>query len=108
MNPLHLVLIMLPVYICLQLEIEDTSNLYFRHIGDVAGTVGMAHILMIVNITQRLELMNQLCTLLINVHKVDEVTLEQTNLLETLESHCQTLLGALIEREGLWFNLFNQ
>jgi hypothetical protein len=57
MNPLHLVLIMLPIYCCLDLEIEDASNLHFRHIGDVASTVGMAHILMTVNITHHLELM---------------------------------------------------
>jgi hypothetical protein len=107
MNPLHLVLIMRPVYFCLNLEIEDASNLHFRHMGDVAGTVGMAHILMTVNITQHLELMKQLCTLPPNVHRVDNLTLEQANLHETLESHCCTLLGALIEREGLWFNRFN-
>jgi hypothetical protein len=63
MNPLHLVLIMLPVYFCLNLEIDDASNLHLRHIGDVAGRVRMAHILMTVNITQHLEMMKQLCTL---------------------------------------------
>jgi hypothetical protein len=63
MNPLHLVLVMLPVYFCLNLEIEDASNLHFRYIGDVASTVGIAHILMMVNITQHLALMKQLCTL---------------------------------------------
>jgi hypothetical protein len=105
MNPLHLP--MLPIYVCLNLEIEEASNLHFRHIGDVAGTVGMAHILMTVNITQHLALMKQLCTLPPNVHRMDNLLLDQANLIEMLESHCHTLPGALIEREGLWFNRFN-
>jgi hypothetical protein len=63
MNPVHLLLVMIPIVVCLNLEIEDASNLHFRHIGDVAGTVGMAHILMTVNVTRHLALMEQLCTL---------------------------------------------
>jgi hypothetical protein len=42
-----------------------------------------------------------------NVHRVDDVSLEQANLIEMLESHCCILLGALIEREAVWFNHFN-
>jgi hypothetical protein len=98
---------MLPIVFCLNLEIEDASNLPFRHIGDVAGTVGMAHILMTVNVTQHLTLMKQLCTIPPHVGKVDNLSMEQSNLIETLESHCRTLLGALIERESVWFNKFN-
>jgi hypothetical protein len=98
---------MLPGYFCLNLEIEDASNLHLRHIGDVAGTIGMAHILMTVNITQHLVLMKQLCTLPPNVHRGDNLLLEQAYLIETLESHCRALLGALIEREVLWFNRLN-
>jgi hypothetical protein len=51
MNPIHLLLVLLPVSLCLNLEIEDASNLHFHHIGDVDGTVGMVYILMTVNIT---------------------------------------------------------
>jgi hypothetical protein len=51
MNPVHLLLVMIPIVVCLNLEIEDASNLLFRHIGDVAGTVGMALIIMTVNVT---------------------------------------------------------
>jgi hypothetical protein len=76
MNPLHLVLIMLPIYFCLDLEIEDASNLHFRHIRDVAGMVGQAHKHMTVNITQHLELMKQLCTLPPNVRRVLELARE--------------------------------
>jgi hypothetical protein len=72
MNPINLLLVVLPIALCLNLEIEDASNLHFCHIGDVAGTVGMAQVFM------------------------------------TLESHCRTLLGALIERESVWFNRFNR
>jgi hypothetical protein len=98
---------MLPVFFCLNLKMEDASNLHFCHIGDVAGTVGIVHILMTVNITQHLALMKQLCTLPPNVHREDDLSLEQANLIETLESHCCTLLGALIKREAVWFNRFN-
>jgi hypothetical protein len=107
MNPLHLLLAMLPIVFCLNLEIEDTSNLNFRHIGDVAGTVGMAHVLMRVNVTQHLTLMKQLCTIPPHVGRVDNLSLEQSYLIKTLESHCRTLLSALIERESVWFNKFN-
>jgi hypothetical protein len=107
MNPIHLLLVLLTIALCLNLEIEEASNLHFRHIGDVAGTVGMAHVLMTVNITQHLALMKQLCTLPKHVHRVDKLLLEQSNLIDTLESHCRTLLGALIEREAVWFNRFN-
>jgi hypothetical protein len=107
MNPIHLLLVLLPIALCLKFEIEDASNLRFRHIGNIAGTVGRAHILMTVNITQHLALMKQLCTLPPNVHRVELLLLEQANLIETLESHCRTLLGALIEREAVWFNRFN-
>jgi hypothetical protein len=49
MNPLHLLLAVLPIVFCLNLEIEeDASNLHFCHVGDVARTVGMAHVLMTV------------------------------------------------------------
>jgi hypothetical protein len=98
---------MVPIVVCLNLEIEDASNLHFRHIGDVAGTVGMAHILMTVNVTRHLTLMKQLCTLPPHVGKVDNLSIEQHNLIGTLESHCRTLLSALIEREAVWFNKFN-
>jgi hypothetical protein len=107
MNPIHLLLVLLPIALCLNLVIEDASNLHFRHIGNVAGTVGMAHVLMTVNITQHLALIKQLCTLPKHVHRVDDLLLEQANLIETLESHRRTLLGALIEREAVWFNRFN-
>jgi hypothetical protein len=107
MNPIHLLLVVLPIALCLNLEIEDASNLHFCHIGDVAGMVGMAHVLMTVNITQHLTLMKQLCTIPPHVHRVDELSLEQSNLIKSLESHCRTLLGALIEREAVWFNRFN-
>jgi hypothetical protein len=63
MNPIHLLLVLLPIALCLNLEIEDASNLHFFHILNVADTVGMAHILMTVNITQHLALIKQLCTL---------------------------------------------
>jgi hypothetical protein len=89
------------------LEIEDASNLHFRHIGDVAGTVGMAHIIMTVNVTRHLTLMKQLCTLPPYVGKVDNLSMEQHNLIGTLESHCRTFLSALIEQEAVWFNKFN-
>jgi hypothetical protein len=107
MNPIHLLLVLLPIALCLNFEIADASNLNFRHIGDVAGTVGIAHILMAVNITKHLALMKQLCTLPPHVHRVDLLSLEQANLIKTLESHCRTLLGALIEREAVWLNGFN-
>jgi hypothetical protein len=97
MNPLHLLLAVLPIVFCLNLEIEDASNLHFRHIGDVARTVGMAHVLMRVNVTQHLTRMKQLCTIPPYVGRVDNLSLEQSNLIKTLESHCRTLLGALIE-----------
>jgi hypothetical protein len=67
----------------------------------------MAHIIMTVNITQHLALMKQLCTLPPHVHRVDSLSLEQANLIKTLESHYCTLLGALIKREAVWFNRFN-
>jgi hypothetical protein len=104
MNPTHLLLVVLPIALCLNLEIEDASNLHFRHVVDVAGTVGMAHIFMKVNITQHLTFMKQLCTIPPHIHRVDELSLEQSNLIEMLESHCRTLLGALIKREAVWFN----
>jgi hypothetical protein len=107
MNPIHLLLAVLPIVFCLNLEIEDASNLHFRHIGDVAGTVGMAHVLMTVNVTGHLTLIKQLCTIPPNVGRVDNLLLEQSNLIKTLESHCRTLLGAFIERESVWFNKFN-
>jgi hypothetical protein len=107
MNPIHLLLVLLPIALCLNFEIEDASNLHFCHIGYVAGRVGMAHILMTVNITQHLTLMKQLCTLPPHVHRVDLLSMEQANLIERLESHCRTLLGALIKREDVWFNRFN-
>jgi Mg2+/citrate symporter len=107
MNQINLLLFVLPIALCLNLEIKDASNLHFRHIGDVAGTVGMAHVLMTVNITQHLTLMKQLCTIPPHVGRVDNLSLEQSNLIETLESHCRTLLVALIERESVWFNRFN-
>jgi hypothetical protein len=107
MNPINLLLVVLPIAHCLNLKIEDASNLHFCHISDVAGTVGMAHVLMTVNITQHLTLMKQLCTIPPHVHRVDNLLLEQSNLIEMLESHCCTLLGALIERESVWFNQFN-
>jgi hypothetical protein len=107
MNPLHLLLAMLPIVFCLNLEIEDVSNLHFHHIGDIAGTVGIAHVLMTVNVTRHLTLMKQLCTIPPHVGRVDNLSLEQSNLIKTLESHCRTLLGALIERESVWFNKFN-
>jgi hypothetical protein len=107
MNPLHLLLAMLPIVFCLNLEIEDASNLHFRHIGDVARTVGMAHVLMRVNVTRHLTLMKQLCTIPPYVGRVDNFSLEQSNLIKTLESHCRTLLSALIKRESVWFNKFN-
>jgi hypothetical protein len=107
MNPVHLLLVMIPIVVCLNLEIEDASNLHFRHIGDVAGTVGMAHILMTVNVTRHLTLMTQLCTLPPHVGIVDNLSIEQHNLIGTLEAHCKTLLSALIEREAVWFNKFN-
>jgi hypothetical protein len=94
MNPLHLLLAMLPIVFCLNLEIEDASNLHFCHIGDVAGTVGMDDILMTVNVTRHLMLMKQLCTIPPHVGKVDNLSMEQSNLIKTLESHCRTLLGA--------------
>jgi hypothetical protein len=107
MTPVHLLLVMAPIVVCLNLEIEDASNLHFRHIGDVAGTVGMAHILMTVNVTRHLSLMKQLCTLPTHVGKVDNLSIEQHNLIGTLEAHCKTLLSALIELEAVWFNKFN-
>jgi C4-dicarboxylate-specific signal transduction histidine kinase len=51
--------------------------------------------------------MKQLCTIQPHVGRVDNLSLEQSNLIKTLESHCRTLLGALIERESVWFNKFN-
>ena len=99
MNPVHLLLVMIPIVLCLTLEIEDASNLHFRHIGDVAGTVGMAHILMTVNVTRHLSLMKQLCTLPPFVKRVDNLSIEQQSLITPLETHCRTLLSALIERE---------
>jgi hypothetical protein len=42
-----------------------------------------------------------------HVGRVDNLLLEQSNLIKTLESDCRTLLGALIERESVWFNEFN-
>jgi hypothetical protein len=107
MNPVHLLLVMIPIVLCLNLEIEDASNLHFRHIGDVAGTVGMAHILMTVNVNRHLALMKQLCTLPPYVKRVDNLSIEQQNLIDTLQTHCRTLLSALIERESVWFNEFN-
>jgi hypothetical protein len=108
MNPVHL-LVLLPLVLCynLDLEIEDASNLHFRHIGDVAGTVGMAHILMTVNVTRHLTLMKQLCTLPPFVARVDNLSIEQESLIKTLQTHCRVLLSALIEREAVWFNEFN-
>jgi hypothetical protein len=107
MNPVHLLLVMIPIVVCLNLEIEDASNLHFRHIGDVAGTVGMAHILMTVNVTRHLTLMKQLCTLPPHVGKFDNLSIEQHNLIGTLEAHCKTLLSALIEQEAVWLNKCN-
>jgi hypothetical protein len=75
MNPVHLLLGMIPIVVCLNLEIEDASNLHFRHIGDVAGTVGMAHILMTVNVTRHLALMKQLGTLPPHVKIVDNISI---------------------------------
>jgi hypothetical protein len=97
-NPLHLLFAVLPIVFCLNPEIEDAFNLHFRHISDVAGTVGMAHVLKTVNVTRHLTLMKQLCTIPPHVGRVDNLLLEQSNLIKTLESHCRTLLGALIER----------
>jgi hypothetical protein len=83
MNPVHLLLVMIPIVLCLNLEIEDASNLHFRHIGDVAGTVYMAHILMTVNVTRHLSLMKQLCTLPHHVKTVENLSIEQHNLIDT-------------------------
>jgi hypothetical protein len=107
MNPINLLLVVLPIALCLNLDIEDASNLHFCHIGDDAGTVGMAHVLMTVNVTRHLTLMKQLCTIPPHVGRVDNLSSEQSNWIKTLESHCRTLLGALIERESVWFNRFN-
>jgi hypothetical protein len=105
MNPLHLVLVMLPYYFCLNLEIEDASNLHFRHIGDVAGGDGTHS-----NDCQYHTAFGSHEAAVHpapNVHRVDDLSLEQANLIKALESHCRTLLGALIEREAVWFNRFN-
>jgi hypothetical protein len=67
----------------------------------------MAHILMTVNVTRHLVLMKQLCTLPPHVKIVYNLSIEQQNLIGTLEAHCKTLLSALIEREAVWFNKFN-
>jgi hypothetical protein len=107
MNPINLLLVVLPIAFCLNLEIEDASNLHFPHIGDVAVRVGMAHVLMTVDVTRHLTLMKQLCTIPPHVGRVDNLSFEQSNLIKTLESHCHTLLGAPIERESVWFNRFN-
>jgi hypothetical protein len=101
MNTINLLLVVLPIVFCLNLEIEDASNLHFCHIGDVAGSVGMAHVLMTVNVTRHLTLMKQLCIILTHEGRVDNLSLEQSNLIKTLESHCRTLLGALIEIESV-------
>jgi hypothetical protein len=85
MNPLHLLLAVLPIVFCLNLEIEDASNLHFCHIGDVAGTVGMAHVLMRVNVTLHLTLMKPLCTIPPHVGRMNNLSLEQLNLIKTLE-----------------------
>jgi hypothetical protein len=42
-----------------------------------------------------------------HVKIVDNLSIEQHNLIGTLEAHCQTLLSALIEREAVWFNKIN-
>jgi hypothetical protein len=51
--------------------------------------------------------MKQLCTLPPHVKTVDNLSIEQHNLIGTLETHCRTLLSALIEWESVWFNKFN-
>jgi hypothetical protein len=42
-----------------------------------------------------------------HVKRVDNLSIEQHNLIYTLETHCRTLLSALIERESVWFNKLN-
>jgi hypothetical protein len=43
-----------------------------------------------------------------HLYKIDNLSMSQDRLLKTLESYCRILLGALIDREGLWFDNFNQ
>jgi hypothetical protein len=101
-------------YLCfsLEIEIEDGSNLHFRHVGDVAGTLSMTHLILSVNITQHMALVKGLCEIPKQIRQSTEqslnVTRSQKRLLRDLNAHCRNLLESLKERESIWFNIFNQ
>lgn len=96
-----------PVHICIRLRVEEAQNLHFRHVGNVAGTVAMAHVLMPVNTTQHNTLIDQLCSLPAQLIRKSDFNYSQRNALDDLITHCQNLRESLLERERIWFNTFN-
>lgn len=98
-----------PVHICLRLQVEEAQNLHFRHVGNVAGTVAMAHVMLPVNTSQHNSLISQLCTLPAELIKGSKsnFTYSQRNVLTDLKTHCENLHEAMLERERIWFNSFN-
>lgn len=99
-----------PVYLCFRLEelkVDNASNLHFRQVGSIAGTMGMAHIAMTMNITRHMTLLRRFCAMPKTLTTGRKLSSGTSRLLKDLGAHCSNMGDAVLEREALWLNRFN-
>lgn len=89
-------------------QVDDAENLHFRNVGEIAGTMGMAHLIMSVNLTRHAHMIDLLCALPRNLGTGGGVSKSQSRLLRDLDFQCKNLMEALKEQEKMWFHSFSQ
>lgn len=92
------------------IQIEEANEVHFRRIGDVAGTVATAHIIMSVDVRRYVELARELCQQPKRFEQHVNFTLSraEVQLLEDLQLQCDNLKDELNERRQIWKNKFNK
>lgn len=90
-----------------ELKVENASNLHFRQIGSLAGTMGMAHVAMTMNITRHMQILRKFCKMPSTLTEGRNLGAGSSRLIKDLGAHCTNMGEALLEREALWLNSFN-
>jgi hypothetical protein len=107
-SSLAFVLLLVSSLPALKIELEESSHLHFREIGVLAGSAGMGHLVLRVNVSEHRHLVENLCRLPKEWMPGTAVSESQKRLLADLGIHCRTLLSELDEREEIWSNDFSR
>ena len=91
----------------LTLNVSTPAASHFRQVGRLAGTTGMGHIVLTVDMQHQLDMMDELCGLpkrfVENLNNSRRLYTAKRYMFEDVGDHCIIMLHELMDRKAMWF-----